>query len=326
MRLSITQAIFSDVVDEFADDDVEISMRDQITPLPPEELARLAADSDGLVTLLTDRIDAAFLEANRHLKVVANVAVGFDNIDVPAATALGIPVTNTPGVLVEATADLAWALLLGAARRVPEADRYLREGRYRQWEIRQEHLGVDVYGATLGIFGLGEIGRAVARRASHGFAMEVLYYDVVRLDAEEEEALGVGFVEFDELLARSDFISLHAPLVPATRHAFGAEQFERMKPSAILVNTARGPLVDEAALADALERGVIRGAALDVYEREPAVDPGLLEQTESVVLLPHLGSATERTRREMCRMALRNALAALHGERPETPVNPEVFG
>jgi lactate dehydrogenase-like 2-hydroxyacid dehydrogenase len=242
---------------------------------------------------------------------------------VAAATRAGVAVTNTPRVLTEATADLAFALLLATARRVPEGDAFLREGRYTHWRVRQEQTGVDVHGATLGLFGLGQIGRAVARRA-RGFDMTVLYHDVQPLPDEDEAALGVAYVPFEELLARSDFVSVHAPLTDTTRHRFDAAAFAAMKPTAMLINTARGPIVDEAALAAALRDGVVAGAGLDVYEREPEVDPLLLKLRERVVLLPHLGSATGATRREMCRTAARNARDVLLGKRPENLVNAEV--
>jgi lactate dehydrogenase-like 2-hydroxyacid dehydrogenase len=322
-RVFVSQEIVEDALAVFDGSGISVDVRRDHRPLPPEELCAAVARYDGLICLLTDRIDAEFLAACPQLRVVANVAVGYDNIDVAAATRAGVAVTNTPGVLTEATADLAFALLLATARRVPEGDAFLREGRYTHWRVQQEQMGVDVHGATLGLFGLGQIGRAVARRA-RGFDMTVLYHDVQRLPAEDERDLGVAYVEFDELLARSDFVSVHAPLLDATRHRFGAAAFAAMKPTAMLVNTARGPIVDEAALAAALREGVIAGAGLDVYEREPEVDAQLLELRDRVVLLPHLGSATGTTRREMCRMAARNVRDALSGRRPENLVNTEV--
>jgi len=322
-RVLVSQEIIEDALEEFEGTGITVDVRRDHRPLPPEELRGAAAGYDGLICLLTDRIDAEFLAACPQLRVVAGVAVGFDNIDVAAATRAGVAVTNTPRVLTDATADLAFTLLLSTARRVPEGDAFLRGGQYTHWRINQEQLGVDVFGATLGLFGIGQIGRAVARRA-RGFEMTVLYHDVQRLAGEDERELGVTYVELVELLARSDFVSVHAPLTDSTRHRFDAAAFAAMKPSAMLINTARGPIVDEAALAAALRDGVIAGAGLDVYEHEPAVDPGLLELRERVVLLPHLGSATGTTRREMCRMAARNVRDALLGRRPENLVNPEV--
>jgi glyoxylate reductase len=323
LRVFVSQEIVEDALAEFDGTGIEVDLRRDHRPLPPEELRAAAAGYDGLICLLTDRIDAEFLAACPQLRVVANVAVGYDNIDVAAATRAGVAVTNTPRVLTEATADLAFALLLAMARRVPEGDAFLREGRYTHWRVRQEQTGVDVHGATLGLFGLGQIGRAVARRA-RGFDMTVLYHDVQRLSDDDEAALGVAYVPFEELLDRSDFVSVHAPLTDSTRHWFDAAAFAAMKPTAMLINTARGPIVDEAALAAALRDGVIAGAGLDVYEREPEVDPLLLQLRERVVLLPHLGSATGTTRQEMCRTAARNARDALLGRSPENLVNPEV--
>jgi lactate dehydrogenase-like 2-hydroxyacid dehydrogenase len=322
-RVFVSQEIVEDALEEFEGTGITVDLRRDHRPLPAEELRATAAEYDGLICLLTDRIDAEFLAACPRLRVVANVAVGFDNIDVAAATRAGVAVTNTPRVLTDATADLAFTLLLSTARRVPEGDAFLRAGKYTHWRVQQEQMGVDVFGATLGLFGLGQIGRAVARRA-RGFDMTVLYHDVQRLPAEDERELGVTYVEFEELLARSDFVSVHSPLTDTTRHRFDAAAFAAMKPSAMLINTARGPIVDEAALAAALRDGVIAGAGLDVFEREPEVDAQLLQLRERVVLLPHLGSATGSTRREMCRMAARNVRDALSGRRPETLVNPEV--
>lgn len=323
-RLLITQPLLPDALAAVDTSGVDVEHRTDPIPLPHDELTARAADVDGLVTLLTDRVDAVLLEANAHLRVVSNVAVGFDNIDVEAATRLGIAVTHTPDVLTDATADLTWALLLAAARRVVEADAYTRAGRYERWVIEQEHLGIDVTAQTLGIYGMGKIGHAVARRGAHGFGMDVIYCDVNPLPAEDEEALGARRVAFDELLERSDFLSLHAPLLPSTRHAIDADALRRMKPTAILVNSARGPLIDEHALVDALHAGEIRGAALDVYEREPELAAGLAELRSSVVLLPHLGSATEHTRHQMCEMAVRDAVAVLRGEQPAHLVNRDV--
>lgn len=321
-RVFVSQEIVEEALDVFENTGIVVEARRSHHPLAADELAATVADYDGLICLLTDRIDAAFLAACPRLRVVANVAVGYDNIDVDAATRAGVVVTNTPRVLTDATADLAFALLLATARRVPEGDAFLRNGNYTHWRVRQEQMGVDVHGATLGLFGLGQIGRAVAKRA-HGFSMTVLYNDVGRVPPEVEAKLGVQFVSFDELLQRSDFVSVHAPLTPQTRHKFDEDAFARMKSSAILINTARGPLVDEAALAAALSSGVIAGAGLDVYEHEPAVDEQLLLLRDRVVLLPHLGSATSWTRSEMSRMAAASVRDVLLGHRPPNLVNPE---
>ncbi len=285
--------------------------------LSREELVAALYDADALICLLRDRIDADLLAAAPRLGIVANLAVGLDNVDVAACTLRGVAVTNTPDVLTEATADLTFALLLAAARRIPEGDALVRGGSWRGWEPGQL-LGATVAGRTLGLVGFGRIGRAVARRA-RGFDMKVLYtapHTRTTTDAE--------FAALDRLLAESDFVSLHCPLTPATRHLIGAPQLATMKSTAILINTARGPCVDEAALADALARGVIAGAGLDVYEDEPHVHPALRALSRAV-LLPHIGSATDHARSEMARLCAENVAAWLSGRRPPQLVNPAVL-
>jgi glyoxylate reductase len=289
--------------------------------MSPDELAAALRDADGLVCLLTDTIDAKLLGAAPRLRVVANVAVGYNNIDVAAATRCGIVVTNTPGVLTETTADFTWALLLAAARRVAEADAYTRAGKFTEWGLLLL-LGGDVHHKTLGILGLGRIGRAVARRAQ-GFAMRVLYHDAVRDEAAERE-LGVLYRDKATVLREADFVTLHVPLLPETHHYIAEAELRLMKPTAYLVNAARGPVVDEAALGRALTEGWIAGAGLDVYEDEPRVHPSLLE-CRNAVLAPHIASASRETRLRMARMAVENALAVLAGRRPANPVNPEVL-
>lgn len=283
----------------------------------PEGWQGELADADALLCLLTDRIDAAVLERAPRLRIVANAVVGYEHVDLRACAARGIVVTNTPDVLTEATADLAWALILATVRRLPQAERSLRAGEFHGWGF-WDYLGGDLYGRTLGIFGKGRIGRAVARRAG-SFGMRVVYHSRTRIPPKEEARLGAEPVSFDELLARSDVLTLHAPLTPETRHAIGREALGRMKPGAYLVNTARGALVDEAALVEALREGRLAGAGLDVYEREPKVTPGLLE-LPNVVLLPHVGSATHETRTRMAMVAARNVHAVLSGLPPLTPV------
>ena len=275
------------------------------------------AEADALLCLLTDRVDAALLDRAPRLRIVANAVVGYEHVDVRACAARGIVVTNTPDVLTEATADLAWALILATVRRLPQAERSLRAGEFHGWGF-WDYLGGDLAGATLGIFGMGRIGRAVARRAA-GFGMRVVYHSRTPLPADEEARLGAEPVSFDELLARSDVLTLHAPLTADTRHAIGREALGRMRPGSYLVNTARGALVDEAALVDALRSGPLAGAGLDVYEREPAITPGLLD-LPNVVLLPHVGSATRDTRTRMAMLAARNVHAVLGGRPPLTPV------
>ncbi|NYJ04488.1 2-hydroxyacid dehydrogenase [Petropleomorpha daqingensis] len=287
---------------------------------PPtrEELLRDVAGAVAVVCTLTDRIDAAVLDAaGPQLRIVANVAVGYDNIDVPAVHERGVVVTNTPGVLDDATADLAMGLVLAAARRIPEGDRFLRRAQPWIWGPRML-VGLDVSaGATLGIVGYGRIGRAVARRA-RAFGMRMLATPS-RSRVWDADADGVTFVELDELLAESDVVTLHVPLTDGTRHLIGDAALARMKPTALLVNTARGPVVDTDALVRALQEGRIGGAALDVFEDEPAVDPRLLE-LEQVVLTPHLGSAATATREAMCGLAVRNVAEVLAGRPPVTPV------
>lgn len=285
-----------------------------------DEIVREARGCTTLLTLVSDRVDGALLEALPEVRHVAQVAVGYDNVDVEACRARGVLVTHTPDVLTDATADLTWALILAVARRVREGEALIRGGRFAGWSPTML-LGMELAGRTLGIFGFGRIGRAVARRGL-GFGMRIVYCSRSRAPREVEEALSAEPVSFEELLARADVISIHAPLTAETHHRFGEAALMAMKPGSILVNTARGPLIDEAALARALERGPLMGAGLDVYEREPAVHPSLLER-DDVVLLPHLGSATYEARGRMARTALIDALRVARGEPPLHPI-PEL--
>ncbi|MEA2684274.1 MAG: glyoxylate reductase [Chloroflexota bacterium] len=290
-------------------------------PQPDREAMRAGAEGcRGMLTLVRDRVDAELLEALPELRAIANYGVGYDNIDIVEATRRGIVVTNTPDVLTAATADLAFALLLACTRRLGEGERLVRSGGFGGWDP-QMLLGLELEGATLGLLGVGRIGLAVARRAT-GFGMKLLH--VSRHESAEATALGSRRVELNELLDASDVVSIHVSLNDDTRHIIDASALRRMKPTAYLVNTARGPIVDEVALAQALREGWIAGAGLDVYEREPQVEPALLE-LDNVVLLPHLGSATTRARSEMARVAATNLVAALSGHRPPNPVNPEVL-
>ncbi len=291
-------------------------------PPPREELLRAVEGCDGVLTLLTDQVDAEFLDrAGPGLKVVSNYAVGFDNVDVAECTRRGIPVGNTPDVLTETTADLAWALLMAATRRIVEGADYVRAGKWKTWGPLLL-LGPDVHGATLGIVGFGRIGQAVARRAQ-GFGMTILYHDTAPLPEEVSQPLGATWVDLDELLARSDFVSLHVNLTPETTHLINADRLARMKPTAVLVNTARGPVVDPRALHEALRDGVIWAAALDVTDPEPIpVDDPLLAH-ERCLVVPHIASASHATRARMAQMAAANLLAGLRGEPLPTPVNPE---
>ena len=291
--------------------------------IPREELLHVVADRDAIITMLTEKVDAEFLAAaGSQLKIVANHAVGFDNIDVAACTAAGVMATNTPDVLTETTADTAFALLMTAARRVGEGERFLRAHTPWIWGPLMM-LGQDVHHKTIGIVGFGRIGQAVARRAK-GFGMRVIYCDAIQLPADVEAETGAERREMDELLAEADFVSIHTNLTPETRHLFNAGAFAKMKPTAVLVNTSRGPVVDEAALADALASGQIFAAGLDVFEREPEVEERLLS-LENVVVIPHLGSATVDTRDAMGLLAVQNVFAALDGTRPPTLLNPDTF-
>ncbi|MHB8610858.1 MAG: 2-hydroxyacid dehydrogenase [Candidatus Dormibacteraceae bacterium] len=289
-------------------------------PLDEPSIRRAAEGCVAIVSQLMDPIRETVL-ATPGLKIVSNVAVGFDNIDVPAATAHRVMVTNTPGVLDDATADFAFTLIMATARRIVEADSFTRQGKFGGWAIDMM-LGADVHGATLGLIGVGRIGRGVAHRAK-GFNMRILYYDPHPLPPDAEQELGAARVDLNRLLAESDFVSVHVPLTQETHHLLSTQQFGQMKRTAILINTSRGPVIDEAALVEALDDKKIAGAGLDVYEREPAVHPGLMPMP-NVVLAPHIASATVRTRSEMSAMAARNVATAVRGGRPPNLLNPEV--
>jgi glyoxylate reductase len=298
--------------------DVDVDYHDSEQPMPREDLVRRLQGKDGLICHILSSIDDEVLGACPDLKVVANVAVGYNNIDVAAARRRGVVVTNTPDVLTETTADFAWALLMAAARRIVEADQYARSGQWTTW--RWDLLwGADIHGKTLGVVGFGRIGRAVARRA-RGFSMRVLYCDTVPADPAVERELGATAVDLETLLRESDFVSLHTLFSAETRHLINERTLRRMKASAILVNAARGPVVDEAALVRALTEGWIAGAGLDVFEEEPRIHPGLL-RLRNVTLAPHIGSASNETRIAMASLAIRNCLAVLDGRPPLTPVS-----
>lgn len=303
-----------DLVREFCEADI---WPHEMPPGRAELIARVA-QVEGLISLLTEKVDAGLMDAAPHLKVVSNMAVGVDNIEVDAATARGIPVGNTPGVLTDATADMAFALMMSAARRVVEGDKYVRSGKWKTWEPKLL-LGADFAGATLGIIGFGRIGQAVARRAQ-GFGLRVIFHDPT-----SQPAFGAVSVDLDGLLRTSDFVSLHVPLTPDTRHMVDAGALSKMKPNAILVNTSRGPVVDPLALYDALKAGKIFAAALDVTEPEPLpVDSPLLE-LDNCLIVPHLGSASQQTRDKMAMMSAQNLIAGLKGEELPNCVNPEVY-
>jgi glyoxylate reductase len=292
-------------------------------PPPYEVLLDKIRDVDGLLSLLTDPIDRPLIEAAPKLKVISQMAVGYDNIDIATATAKRIPVGHTPDVLTDATADFAWALLMAAARRVVEADRFTRANQWQTWEP-DLLLGGNVAGATLGIVGLGRIGQAMARRAS-GFNMRILYTNEGRCSSELEQTLGVEFVEFDELLSASDFVSIHTPLTPATHHLFGDRQFAQMQPTAVLINTARGSIVDQDALYRALASSQIAAAALDVTDPEPIPADSLLLKLDNLIITPHIASASRQTREKMAMMAIANLIAGLKGDRLPHCVNSEIY-
>lgn len=301
--------------------EVDLYTEDRV--IPRDELLRRVEDKDGLLCLLTDNIDAEVMNKAKNLKIIANYAVGYNNIDVNEATKRKIPVTNTPGVLTETTADLAFALLMSIARRIVESDKYLREGKFKGWSPML-FLGSDVYGKTLGIIGFGRIGQAVAKRAL-GFDMKVLYYDTVHAPVEVEQKYNATFKPLDELLKESDYISIHVPLVKETYHLISDREFSLMKPTAYLINTSRGPVVDEKALVRALKEKKIAGAALDVFENEPEVEPELIDMPNTV-LVPHIGSATVETRTKMALMAAENIIAVLvYNKIPPNIVNPEIY-
>jgi len=299
----------------------DVKMRPEDAPLDPAQLAESCREIEGLMATGVRVSEDVVAQAPR-LRAVANVGVGYDNIDVAACTRRRIPVTNTPDVLTETTADLAFALLMAAPRRLVECDRYVREGQWQssKWELL---WGSDIHGKTLGVYGLGRIGKAVVRRA-RGFSMRVIYYDVVRPAPALEEELGAQFVDRETLLREADFLTLHVPLTPETHHLVGARELAMLKPTAFLINAARGKCVDEAALVEALQSKRLAGAGLDVFEHEPHVHPELLS-LPNVVLAPHVGSATAQTRLAMAMLAVENLVAGLEGRRPPNLVNPEIY-
>ena len=320
-RVLITHKLAQEAVD-VARQSCEVHFTPLDQPLDAATLRQAVAGMDGLISVVTDTIDTELLQAGLDLRVVANVAAGFDNVNVPAATRHGVVVTNTPGVVTESTADLTWGLLFAIGRRIAEADRYVRAGKWKEWQL-MVLLGHDVHGSTLGIIGMGNIGQAVARRAS-GFAMTIIYHNRRRLPADVESKLGATWVELDELLSAADFVSVHTPLNAETRHLIGDRELRLMKPTSYLINTSRGPVVDEEAVTRALQERWIAGAGLDVFEREPEV-PQALKDLENVVLLPHIGSASVASRTRMAVMAAQSAVAVLQGQRPQHVVNPEVY-
>jgi gluconate 2-dehydrogenase len=318
-KILVTREVFDETL-EYLGEHCEVEANQPDVPFDPDTLARRLAGKTGLMCALTDRVDEKLLDRVPGLKAIANIAVGYNNIDIAACTARGVAATNTPGVLDDSTADLAFALMLATARRLTEVEHYVRDGQWTGWHLKQ-WLGVDVHHATLGIVGMGRIGQAIARRAA-GFDMKILYSNRRRVAADVERRLDATYVARGVLLAQSDFVILQVPYSADTHHMIGAAELASMKPTAILVNTARGGVVDDAALIDALKTGTIRGAGLDVFENEPAINPGFLG-LRNVVLAPHVGSSTEATRRAMAMTAAKNLVAALTGKTPANLINPE---
>lgn len=320
-KILITKRVYPEAA-EFLKGRFEVDYEGTNAGLTTEQLIERSRGCAAVVSQLTDKLGADVIARLEGVRIIANVAVGYDNIDVPAATARGIAVTNTPGVLTETTADFAFTLLMATARRIPEAHAFVHSGEWKTWLI-DLLAGQDIYGATLGLVGLGRIGAAVARRA-RGFGMRILYCDAMAAPVEVENELGATRVGMEELLREADFVSLHVPLTAETKHLIGKNELELMKPTAVLINTSRGPVVDEAALAEALEKKTIWAAGLDVFEAEPKVHERLLK-LDNVVLAPHIASASVATRRRMSMMAAENAAAALDGKRPANILNPEVW-
>ena len=319
-KVLITRPIQQEVIDHISQQcDVQVHPVDE--PMPDDLLVATMRDMDAVMPAGV-RISQSVIDAARKLRVVSNIAVGYDNIDVEACNRRHILVTNTPDVLTEATADIAFALILASARRVAEGDRYVRSGEWTRWQWGCL-WGTEMHGKTLGLYGFGRIAQATARR-SRGFSMRILFYARNRVSASVEEEFGAELVDRVTLLRESDFLSLHVPLTSETRHAIGAQELALMKPNAFLINTARGPIVDEEALVQALQAGRLAGAGLDVFENEPRVHPALIAM-DNVTLLPHVGSATAETRMRMAMLASKNMLAALHGQRPPHLVNPEAL-
>lgn len=322
-KVYVTRRIAQEALDMIAQN-AEMELWDEELPPPYEVILEKAPNIDGLLSLLTDKIDANLMKSAPKLKAISNMAVGYDNIDIPEATSHGIVVGYTPGVLTETTADFAFALLMAAARRIVEADTYTRKGQWKTWEP-MVLLGQDIHRATLGLVGLGRIGMEIAKRAK-GFNMKVIYYDELRRSQEEERQLGVEYVpELSALLSQSDFVSLHVPLSPKTRHLISAAEFALMKTTAILVNTSRGPVVDQKALYEALKSHQILAAAIDVSEVEPISPDDPLLTLDNIIIAPHIASASVATRTKMATMAAENLLAGLRGQIPPNCVNPEAI-
>lgn len=321
-KVLVTKRVYPEAIDCLRPH-VEVEYNDSAMSYSSDELLEHLSDKNGAISQLTDKFSADVMDQCPNLKVIANVAVGFDNIDVQAATKRKIAVANTPDVLTNTTADFAFSLLMATARRIPEADRFLRKGQWKQWSI-DLLCGQDIHKKTLGMLGMGRIGQAMAARG-RGFEMRLLYHDAVRASVDVEADLGLQFVSLEQVLRESDFVSLHVPLLPETRKLIGTAELEMMKETAVLINTSRGPVIDEESLANALAKGIIAGAGLDVFEREPDVNPRLLD-LDNAVLAPHIASASVNTRRRMSVMSAENVLSVFQGSRPPNLVNRELFG
>lgn len=320
-KILVTGRLPDRVIDLLAES-CDVETNDENRPMEMDAVLASIPDKEGLLSMITDRVDDELMARAPRLRIISQMAVGFNNIDVAAATRRGIAVTNTPGVLTDATAELAFALLLAVARRVVEGDKMVREGRFRHWAPFL-FLGSQVSGKTLGIIGMGRIGKAVAKRAA-GFDMKVIYNNPKRLSASEETRHGAQYRCLDALLSEADFVSLHVPLTDETRHLIGKKELATMQKTAFLINTSRGPVVNEKDLVEALRSGIIAGAGLDVYENEPALEPGLSE-LDNAVLLPHVGSGTVETRTKMAEMAAESLLIGLSGKVPPRLLNPEIL-
>ncbi|MFW9923110.1 MAG: 2-hydroxyacid dehydrogenase [Candidatus Thorarchaeota archaeon] len=322
-KVLLTRRIPQKAIDFLLENDIDLQINLEDKVMTKKEIIEGIKGKDGMICLLTDPIDAEIMDAaGKQLQVIANYAVGYNNIDVAAATERGIPVTNTPGVLTNATADLTMALMFSIARRIVESDKYTREGKFKGWGPML-HLGNEIFGKTLGLIGCGRIGSAVAYRAARGFNMKVLYYDTHR-KPELEKELGMQFSSIDEILQQADYISLHVPLTDETHHLIGEKEMLKMKPTAYIINTSRGPVFDEEALVKILTEQKIAGAALDVYENEPEIHPGL-KKLDNVVITAHIGSATTEARTKMGMIAAENLLAVLKGQIPPNCVNREIY-
>jgi len=317
-KVLVTREVFDEVL-EYLAKYFEVTSNQSDVPFDPGTFSDKLSDKEGALITLSDRIDEALLTHCPNLKAVCNIAVGYNNIDLEACTKAKVMATNTPGVLDDTTGDFTWALILATARRLTEAEAYLRNGQWDRWKLKQ-FLGLDVHHATLGIFGLGRIGQVVARRAI-GFEMKVIYHDVRRAAPEIEQACRASFVSKEDLLGQADIVTIHVPYSPATHHLIGKRELEQMKPTAILINASRGGIVDDSALIEALRKGTIAGAGLDVFENEPKLNPAFLE-LKNVVLAPHIASSSRATRYNMAMLAAQNLVAVLTGKKPPNLLNP----